>query len=145
MSTSSPADKLVWSPPGKKGKNGARARVYVLQFVTELNATTMNMVTAGDIDRAGRRVVLRNYWEAFEYELPAGKPFDEIFRVKPRQIPLLKQAAMMLQGEGICYSADGRDLIMTTESPQKPKDQKFRVFIVPGTGPQTGEELRMEK
>ncbi len=118
------AAKLTWGSP----------RVYVLEFVTEL-PSSMNMVTAGDVDREGRHVVLRNYWSAYEYTLPPGKPFDDIFRVTPRSIPLLKQAAEFLQGEGICYSADGRELITTTESPRGKQDEKFRVYIVPSASP----------
>lgn len=114
------ADGIAWGS----------SRVYVLHFIVEL-PSTLNMVTAGDVDRDGRHVVLRNYWSAYEYALPAGKPFDEIFRATSQVIPLFKEAMHVLQGEGICYSADGRELIITTESPRGPQDEKFRVFVVP--------------
>jgi hypothetical protein len=106
-------------------------RVQVLQFVTDLSSAAMNMVTAGDVGGDGRRVVLRNYWSAFEYVLPPGEPFEAIFRQQPRAVPLTLELANVLQGEGICYSLDGRELITTTESPRRNGDLKFRVFIVP--------------
>ncbi len=106
------------------------SRVHVLHFLVEL-PSSLNMVTAGDVDREGRHVVLRNYWSAYEYALPAGKSFDDIFRATSRVIPLFKEALHVLQGEGICYSTDGRELIITTESPRGPEDEKFRVFVVP--------------
>ena len=106
-------------------------RVHVLEFVTDLSSVAMNMVTAGDVSRDGKRVVLRNYWSAFEYVLPPGEPFEAIFRQPPRAIPLSSELVHMLQGEGICYSLDGRELITTTESPQRNGDVKFRVFVVP--------------
>jgi len=106
-------------------------RVHVLEFVADVSTASMSMVTAGDVSGDGQRVVLRNYWSAFEYSLPPGELFEAIFRQPPRAVPLTVEVVHMLQGEGICYRLDGRELITTTESPQRNGDVKFRVFVVP--------------
>jgi hypothetical protein len=114
-------------------------RVHVLDFVTDLSSAALNMVTAGDIDPAGTCLVLRNYWAAFEYDLPPHKTFDAIFAGKPRVIPLTQEMGRLLQGEGICYAADGRELVLTTEAPGERAggDRRFRVFTIPGTQTRT--------
>lgn len=129
-SRNTPAVRVYKRPVSKVSWDSER--VHVLEFVADLSSLAMNMVTGGDVDREGRRVVLRNYWSAFEYTLLAGRPFDDIFRQKPRTIPLAAEVGSLLQGEGICYTTNGRDLVITTESPRGPADERFRVFVVPG-------------
>ena len=124
-----PAARIYKLPAGGLAWNSDR--VHVLELVADLSSAAMNMVTAGDVSGDGRRVVLRNYWSAFEYVLPAGEPFEAIFRQKPQAVPLSSELVHILQGEGICYRLDGRELITTTESPQRSGDEKFRVFVVP--------------
>ena len=127
-----PAARVYKLPAAKVAWNSDRE--HVLAFVADLSSAAMNMVTGGDIDPAGTRLVLRNYWAAFEYDLPPEKPFDAIFTVRLRVIPLAQQVALLLQGEGICYTADGRDLVLTTEAPGERAggDRRFRVFVVSG-------------
>lgn len=93
------------------GINWYSTSVYVLEFVKDLSGVIDNMTTAGDVDADGRRVVIRNYASAFEFNLPAGEPFDVIFDQVPLAISLLGE----IQGEGICYARDGGDLIATSE------------------------------
>ncbi len=110
-----PADDLAWDTE----------RVHVLRLVADLTSPLMSMVTGGDVDADGRRVVIRNYLGAFEYLSPAGRPFDEIFRQPGRFLNMGIELAQMLQGEAICYTHDGRDLVTTTEAR---RDRRFNVF-----------------
>jgi len=106
-------------------------RRHVLTFVTDLSSPILNMVTGGDISSDGRRIVLRNYLAAFEYTLPAGQPFETIFRQHPRIHGLTLEALQVLQGEGICLTNNGRDLVTTTECRKGTPERQFRVFKLP--------------
>lgn len=86
--------------------------VHVAQFVADISAKGPWFATAMDIDRDGRRLVVRDYGTAYEFTLPEGRPFDEIFQTTPAAIDLSGEP----QGEAICYRADGGDLITTSES-----------------------------
>ena len=55
--------------------------------------------------------MIRTYSTAYEFVLPDGEPFDQIFQQSPTSISLLVEP----QGEGICYAIDGGDLITTSE------------------------------
>ncbi len=109
------ADDLAWDTE----------RVHVLRLVADLSSPRLNMVTGGEVDPHGRRVVLRNYLGAFEYLLPADRPFDEVFRQSARFLNMGVELAGQLQGEAICYTRDGGDLITTTEAR---RDGRFSVF-----------------
>jgi hypothetical protein len=96
-----PAAAITWNSPA----------VHILQFVADITARVSGMPTGGDIDGFGRRVLVRNYTTAYEFTLPAGGPFDEVFLQSPRSISLGGE----IQGEGICYAADGGDIYATSE------------------------------
>jgi len=68
-------------------------------------------ITGGDISPDGGRVVLSDYLGAYEASLPAGAAFDGIWRREFRGIPI----GLGLQVEGVCYRADGRAIIATSE------------------------------
>lgn len=72
-----------------------------------------NLVTGGDIAPDGTRLVLRTYWNAYEYHLPPhAVSFDAIWRTTPTRITLPLQP----QGEGIGYVYPrGDGLILTSE------------------------------
>ncbi|MGB9623467.1 MAG: hypothetical protein ACPMAQ_01260 [Phycisphaerae bacterium] len=97
-----PAAGLTW------GSNA----VYVVQLIADISSKVPSFPTGMDIDRDGRRLVVRNYSTAYEFTLPAGRPFDEIFQATPVAIDLSGEP----QGEAICYHASGGDLITTSES-----------------------------
>ena len=72
-----------------------------------------NLVTGGDIAPDGRRLVLRTYWSAYEYRLPAGKAdFNAVWHTTPTTVELPLQP----QGEGIGYTwPRGDGLVLTSE------------------------------
>ncbi len=116
------ADSLDWN----------NNKIHVLKYVADLSkilgltSNFLTAVTGGDISPDGRRAVLRNYLGAYEFVLPPGRPFDEMFRQKPRVISLLGEP----QGEGICYTLDGRNLITTSEV-QRLGERSFHIYITP--------------
>ena len=67
--------------------------------------------SAGDVAPDGRHVVVRTYFDAYEW--PVGPAFDlgAALRTAPLRVPLL----LTRQGEGITYGLDGRSLITTSE------------------------------
>ncbi|MEW6125583.1 MAG: hypothetical protein AB1757_00855 [Acidobacteriota bacterium] len=69
--------------------------------------------TGGDIAPDGRRVALCDYLSGFELSLPdtKGIEFDEIWK---QPVKLINLGARK-QGEAICYSADGKSLLATSE------------------------------
>jgi hypothetical protein len=85
--------------------------VYVLKFIADLTLVVPAMATGADIDDSGRHVVVRDYLSAYEFTLAPGRPFDSIFSSSPQVVRLLGEP----QGEAICYSRDGKELITTSE------------------------------
>jgi hypothetical protein len=75
---------------------GSRTAVLVATLSPDL------CVTAADISRDGTRLLLRTYIGVEEHRLPAGAPFDAIFREPKRRLP----PPIELQGEAICFDHD---------------------------------------
>ncbi len=84
--------------------------------------TQLRMVTAASAAPDGNRVVIRTYFGAFELQREKGKAFETIFDHEPAiiKVPLLKQA------EAICYTADGKSLVTTSEKLPAPLYQMTR-------------------
>ncbi len=75
------------------------------------------LLTGGDISPDGKRVVVCDYFSAYELTLPEGiADFDEVWRSKPLAIELGKREI----GEAIGYSADGRSLFAISEKVRQP-------------------------
>jgi hypothetical protein len=74
-------------------------------------------LTGGDISPDGKRVVLCDYFNAYEIVLPEkAKNFDEIWKQKP----LIVELGEREQGEAVCYSADGKAIFATSENKNSP-------------------------
>ena len=120
-----PARALSWNA----------TKIHVLQFVTDLSST-VGMTTAADITPDGRRLVIRNYFTAYEFIAPAKGPFEAIFDDSPACMAFLREC----QGEGICYSVDGQSLVTTSEARREffcPS--RMPVYLVPALSAQTTE------
>lgn len=75
------------------------------------------LLTGGEISSDGKRVVLCDYFAAYEIALPANaKNFDEIWKIKPLKIELGDRK----QGEAVCYSVDGKSIFATSEGKNSP-------------------------
>jgi len=74
-------------------------------------------LTGGDVSADGKRVVICDYFNAYEIMLPENaKKFDEIWQQKPVVIQLGERQ----QGEAICYSLDGESIFATSEKKNSP-------------------------
>lgn len=80
-------------------------------------AVPKGLLTGGDISPDGTRVVVCDYYGAYELVLPGGtKNFDEIWK----QSPLVVELGERKTGESIGYSADGKFLVATSEGKNPP-------------------------
>ena len=113
-----------------KRLSGASA-VYKLKSSFDLNKTNKlekladfsvpaipnGFLTGGDISPDGRRVVICDYFTAYELVLPdAAKNFDEIWK----ETPLTIELGAREQGESIAYSADGKSIFAGSENKKSP-------------------------
>jgi hypothetical protein len=78
---------------------------------------TVGWFTGGDISPDGRRVVMCDYLGAGEFILPNRRDigFDEIWKQVPLPVDIGDYRGIRRQGEAICYRADGRALLATSE------------------------------
>ncbi|MFG1839750.1 hypothetical protein ACGFH8_15055 [Micromonospora sp. NPDC049175] len=82
----------------------------------------------------GRRVVLRSYADAFEYDVPDGDVVRALTAGTARITPLPDEP----QGESITYSRDGRSLLTVSESADQPPGTRPTILRYPATdGPAT--------
>jgi hypothetical protein len=74
-------------------------------------------LTGGDISPDGKRLVICDYFNAYELVLPdTAKNFDDIWKQTPQVIELGPRKT----GESIAYSAEGKFLIATSEGKNPP-------------------------
>ena len=78
-----------------------------------LASISFRTVTGGAISSDGRRVAICGYFEAIEFDL--GDKIDGAFDEIWKQTPVSVDLGTRLQGESVCYRADGKALIATSE------------------------------
>lgn len=99
--------------------NYDKSTVNKLEKISDLSvpAVPEGFLTGGDISSDGKRVVICDYFFAYEFLLPDdAKNFDEIWKQKPHKIELGTRE----QGEAIAYSADGNSIFATSENRNSP-------------------------
>ena len=75
------------------------------------------MLTGGDISPDGKRVVVCDYFSAYEFVLPeSASNFDEIWKQTPLAVELGKRDI----GEAVGYSIDGNAIFATSEKKNSP-------------------------
>ncbi len=80
-------------------------------------AIPTGFLTGGEISPDGKRIVLCDYFAAYEILLSKNaKKFDDIWKESPTRIELGERA----QGEAVCYSADGKKIYATSEKKNSP-------------------------
>ncbi len=73
--------------------------------------------TGGDISSDGKRIIICDYFSAYEIVLPENaKNFDEIWKEKPTIVELGERE----QGEAVGYSVDGKSIFATSEKKNSP-------------------------
>ena len=101
-------------------------KIATLTFTSSLLsgrlAKAETMTTGGDISPDGRRLVIRTYLRAYEWAIALRQTVADALKGKPRIffLPLTKQ------GEGICYRADGKTFLTTSEGENSP------LYEIPG-------------
>ncbi len=74
-------------------------------------------LTGGDVAPDGQRLVLCDYFAAYEFSLPPGATgFDDIWKQKPTVVSIGDRD----QGEAVAYSADGHSLFVSSEGRNRP-------------------------
>lgn len=112
-SLSSDADVYKLSPPFDFVNKNALKRVGTVG----VDSLTRGFFTGGDISIDGRKLVLCDYFAAYEFILPDGaESFDEIWRTNSEKIELGERA----QGESICYGLDSEAVFATSEKRPTP-------------------------
>ena len=103
----------------KLSKNYNLNRINRLEKVADFTvpAVPNGFLTGGDISADGKRIVVCDYFSAYEIVLPEkSKNFDDIWKQKPEIIQLGERA----QGEAVCYSLDGESIFATSENRNSP-------------------------
>ncbi len=103
----------------KLSKNYSLEKINRLEKIADFTVPAIpnGFLTGGDISPDGKRVVICDYFAAYEIVLPENaKNFDEIWKEKPEIIQLGERA----QGEAVCYSADGNSIYATSEKEDSP-------------------------
>jgi hypothetical protein len=90
-----------------------------LEKVTDFTVPAIpnGFLTGGDISPEGKRIIICDYFNAYELTLPEkAKNFDEIWKEKPTVIEIGARE----QGEAVGYSADGKSIFATSEKKNSP-------------------------
>ncbi|SBT43223.1 WD40 repeat domain-containing protein [Micromonospora auratinigra] len=85
------------------------------------------VVTGGAVAPDGRRVVLRTYADAFEFDVPDGDVVAALTGGTPRVVPLPDEP----QGESVGYTPDGRSLVTVSERTDGPAGARPVVLRYP--------------
>jgi hypothetical protein len=103
----------------KLAANYQKERSNKLEKIAEIIVPAIpdGLLTGGDISPDGKRVVICDYFSAYEISLPTGaKNFDEIWKQAPAIVDLGEREI----GEAVGYSADGNSIFATSEKRNSP-------------------------
>lgn len=80
------------------------------------------LATGGDISADGRRLVLRTYVDAYEWDLPPGGPGDnaDLVHRALSTVPRILALPEREGGEAICYTRSGYSLLLSVEGSGAP-------------------------
>lgn len=94
-------------------------QVMRLERVADLSVPAIpnGLVTGGDISPDGRRAVICDYAQAYEWTLPnENANFDEIWKIPPEVLDVGKRK----HGETVTYGLDGNSIFLTSEGRNSP-------------------------
>lgn len=109
----------------KLAKNYDLNKVNRLEKIADLSVPAFpnGLLTGGDISPDGKRIIVCDYFAAYEFILPEkAKSFDELWREKPMIVELGERA----QGEAVGYAPDGKSIFATSEKRNSPLIQVKR-------------------
>ncbi len=108
---------------------GGTPGIYELPLPDELTGPKQTLVakrigeiktknlTGMDISNDGTRLAIRNYPYAWVYEKGPNQSWAEVLGSEP---PAAIALPLQPQGEGICFSADGKSLLLSSEKEKQP-------------------------
>lgn len=106
--------------PLKPGTTVTLNRVGTLNFkaryFTGKLAQAETLATAGDISPDGSRLVIRTYLTGYAWKIAPGQSVPDALKGKPKEFSL----PLTRQGESLCFSLDGKSLLMTSEGVHTP-------------------------
>ncbi len=113
--------KELSAPAGvyKLSSNYASDKTNKLEKVADLSVPAIpnGFLTGGDISSDGKKMIVCDYFAAYELTLPENsKSFEEIWKQKPLTISIGERE----QGEAVCYSLDGKSIFATSEKKNSP-------------------------
>jgi hypothetical protein len=92
------------------------SKINTLEKVGDIRIPALfpGMITGADISPDGRKIILCDYFNAYELSLPerSSNSFDDIWK-QPMAIIRL---GMREQGEAVCYRLDGQAILATSEN-----------------------------
>jgi hypothetical protein len=103
----------------KLAANYATDKTNTLEKVADFSVPAIpnGFLTGGDISPDGKRIVICDYFGAYEIALPEkAQNFDEIWKQKITPVNLGERQ----QGEAACYSLDGNSIFATSEKKNSP-------------------------
>jgi hypothetical protein len=103
----------------KLSKNYDVRKTNPLEKIADFTVPSIpnGFLTGGDVSTDGKRVVVCDYFAAYEITLPdAATNFDEIWKQKPTLI----QTGKRKQGEAVSYSTSGETVYLTSENLNSP-------------------------
>ena len=107
------ADVYKLSAPFEIGKTNTLKHIGKIG----VPSATSGFLTGGSISSDGKRLVLCDYFAAYEFVLPAkAKNFDHVWMQKAIAVDLGERK----QGEAICYGANGKTIYATSEERPTP-------------------------
>jgi hypothetical protein len=100
-------------------ESSGSADLVKLEKIADLSVPAIpnGFLTGGDISPDGRRVIICDYMQAYEYTLPeTATNFDDIWQQKAEPIELGQRKG----GESVCYNVDGTSIFATSEGKRSP-------------------------
>ena len=109
--------KRKQNPSGvyKLAANYSPDKTNTVKKIAEITVPSVpnGLLTGGDISPDGRRIIVCDYFDAYEFILPENaKDFGEIWKQKPVIIHLGEREV----GEAVGYSSDGKSIFATSEN-----------------------------
>lgn len=95
---------------GPDGKNGVLELVASVRALARHSPFT-SLVTAADVSRDGRWILVRTYYRAFLFPCDTDRSLAECLEASPCEVPLRFE----IQGESIAFAADGSGYFTTSE------------------------------
>lgn len=94
-------------------------KTNTLEKITDFSVPAIpnGFLTGGDVSPDGKRLIICDYFNAYELVLPEkAKNFDEIWTQKPKIVELGTREI----GEAVTYAADGKSIFATSENRNAP-------------------------